>query len=54
MSSTEDERIVLNDLKVLSALICLGSLILSAGIPSIISFTYLKILLLVRLPAIRA
>lgn len=54
MSSSEDERVVLNDFKVLSALICLGSLVLSAGIPSITSCASLQILLLAKLPAVRA
>ena len=51
MSSSEDERVVLNDLKVLSALICLGSLTVGIGIPGITSYADLKILLLVKLPA---
>lgn len=38
MSSSEDERVVLNDLKVVSALICLGSLAVGVGIPGIISY----------------
>lgn len=49
-----DLRVVLNDLKVLLALICHGSLILGTKIPATTSCVDLKILRLVQLPAIRA
>lgn len=44
MSSSEDEQVVLNDLKVFFST-NVSSLILSAGIPSITSFAWIPCLL---------